>query len=256
MAKPKRPKYRVVYQEEEQVVGRGDGRYGTVQTFLKACSNTSPYCVPNELICGEIGRFLRLPIPPLGIVDSTVGHPRHLFASLRFAEEVRPGVNPERCVASLPSLCAGVLAFDILIANEDRHDENLAVDSMSKPKTLYVFDHDVALFGWDKGGGKQRLTRLFTRLGVSGGTQTKGNRHCFLDLINSAEHLLHWVERIRTIPTWFIAEICREAVGLGIDTGEADAAIEFLKYRRNSMDTIIQKQRAQFKAIHDWGLTL
>ena len=29
--------------------------------------NASAYCIPNELICGELGRFIGLPIPPFGI---------------------------------------------------------------------------------------------------------------------------------------------------------------------------------------------
>src|SRR5450755_2777660 len=104
MAKPRRPKFGVVFEEDGPVVGRGDGRYGDVSTFIKACSDVSPYCVANELICGELGRFLRLPVPPLGIVHSTTDKKQALFASMRFATDARPGVDPERCVEKFPSL--------------------------------------------------------------------------------------------------------------------------------------------------------
>jgi hypothetical protein len=214
----------------------------------------SPYCVPNELICGEIGRFLRLPVPPFGVVHSTVEKSTPLFASMRFAEDARRGIDPERCIEEFPGWCAGVLMFDILVANEDRHDENLAVDSRSNPKSLYVFDHDTALFGWKSGEGIQRLERLRDRLGVSGGTVTGGNRHCFLDLVSNADDLRQWLDRITTIPEWFIRAVCKEAVGVGISAKEAAAAEEFLKGRRHQLDCIIRKHKGEFKAVRQWGL--
>jgi hypothetical protein len=250
---PRRPKYRVVFEEDPRFVGRGDGRYGDVSTFVKACSDVSPYCVPNELICGEIGRFLRLPVPPFGIVSSTTDK-NPLFASMRFAQDRPPGVDPERCVERFPWLCAGVLLLDIFVANEDRHDENLAADSRSNPKQLYVFDHDVALFGWKSGGAIERLGLLRDRLGVSGSPVTRGNRHCFLDLVSNVDHMREWIQRISTIPEWFIDAVCREAVGTGVSAKEAAAGADFLKGRRYQMDSIIRNFQSEFKAVRDWGL--
>jgi hypothetical protein len=254
MAAHKPPKYRVVFQDEGKFIGRGDSQYGTVQTFIKANSSASPYCVPNELICGEIARFLRLPVPPLGIVRSTASGKEPLFASLRFSEDVKPGVDALRCVEKLPSLCAGVLVFDIFVANEDRHDQNLAPDSRSNPKFLYVFDHDVALFGWKAQGGIQRMETLQDRLGVTGSTVTGGNRHCFIDLVSRERDLLDWIEKVRTIPEWFIKGVCEEGIGLGISADEAKAATQFLKYRRNELDSLVRKHKEEFKAVQKWGL--
>lgn len=45
-----------------------DGRgLGYAQAWHRGKSERSPYAVPNEYICGELGRFLRLPVPPFAI---------------------------------------------------------------------------------------------------------------------------------------------------------------------------------------------
>src|ERR1039457_484247 len=61
------------------------------------------YCVPNEFICAEIGRFLGLPIPPGGLVYAQGHVPEHWFASLNFnltASDLPP-VDGTVCVKEL-----------------------------------------------------------------------------------------------------------------------------------------------------------
>ena len=53
----------------------------------------------------------------------------------------------------LPDVCTGIVLFDVLIANCDRHDDNLVVDNDIAPREIYVYDHDIALFGYWAGGG-------------------------------------------------------------------------------------------------------
>lgn len=232
-----------------------DGRgLGYTQAWHRTSWEQSPYCVVNELIAAELGTFLRLPIPPFAITYAD--RHRCFFSSLdfNFDRDELPPVEPDLCWTHLPSLTTGVLLFDILIANEDRHDQNLVVDKVSRPKVMRVFDHDQALLG---GGGKlkgvARLQKLTHRLGVTGGTVTGGNRHCLLDVVSSTRHFPTWLQRIDDIPDWLINESCDAARGLGINNREAKDLAESLRIRRNTLPELIDKNRAEFTAIEQWS---
>jgi hypothetical protein len=210
------------------------------------------------LICGEIGRFLGLPVPPGAIVHAP-GNPlaEFWFASLDFnlTGTTLPPVDVDDCVDQLPDLSTGLLLFDLLVANCDRHAGNFAVDFLaSGGPRMSVFDHGHALFGYFAGQASQRLTDLRDRLGVSGGTLTTGNRHCLLDVLKTADHFPKWLERLAAIPTFFLEDRCRACVGLGITAAEADAAIEFLKHRRDNVRGIVNNHRAEFRGITQWNL--
>lgn len=233
-------------------VGRG---LGYAMAWHRGNWSESPFAIWNELICGEIGRFLRLPVPPFAMTqfDKEIGRGR-LFSSLDFActRAKLPRVIPDLCVAQLEYLCAGVLAFDILIANEDRHDRNLVVDQVMQPRQMHVFDHDQALFGGCLVRGKERLIELRDRLGITGGTITGGNRHVFIDLIKSYASLKAWCERIRAIPNWFIDSVCNEARSQGLVKDLANRAAYFLKHRRDRIYDLIESHKEEF-AIGDWN---
>src|SRR3990170_1752400 len=66
-------------------------------------------------------------------------------------------VVPHRCCAALPQICSGILLFDLLVANSDRHVGNLKVDDPDNPLEIDVFDHDRALFGAVAGQATVRL---------------------------------------------------------------------------------------------------
>jgi len=65
----------------------GIGVAGSYQVTLNAVAKqngpNAPYCIANELICAELGRLLRLPIPPCGIVRSSPTAPP-AFATMAF----------------------------------------------------------------------------------------------------------------------------------------------------------------------------
>jgi len=151
-------------------------------------------------------------------------------------------------------LSAGLLLFDILIANCDRHRGNFAVDFFATPATMSVFDHSHALFGYTAGDGCGRLRELRDRLACSGGTLTAANRHCMLDVIACDNDFAEWVERIQAIPDFFIEELCRDAAEFGLTTEEVNEAIGFLKHRRNTLPAIVQTNRAEFTGIRIWSL--
>ena len=187
------------------------------QSVGKENSDESPYLLANEWICGSLGQYLRLPIPPFGFVKSASS--KVMFISFRFRSKysIPPDAMYERCFQRLPHLCTGILLFDILVANSDRHAGNLKVDDLFAPSEIEVFDHDRAFFGVFKDDGVKRLQELDNRLGVTGGPVTLGNRHCFLDEINTVDHLNYWLERIHVMADIFIRDVCDEAPGITQD---------------------------------------
>jgi len=253
--------YRIESFGRQLGIGVAGSRYVNLSAVGKE-NNTAaaPYCIPNELICGELGRFLRLPIPPAGIVSQASGGP--LFASLDFnlVGNSLPPVNVENCVQVLPSLSAGLLLFDIWVANCDRHAENFSVDFLGTPPQMNIFDHSHALFGYAAGQGETRLTSLNDRLGISWTTNhpvdSGRHRHCLLDTVNEDTHFTFWLDRIRATPDFFIEEVCQDAAPYGLAAQEVTAAIAFLKNRRDNLREIINNHREEFSAIQAWSLSI
>lgn len=232
-------------------VGMG---FGHVEAWHKSNWESSPYCTVNEFISAEIGRFLRLPIPPFGLTCGVDG--RYFFSSLNFnfgQKEQLPPILPDQTWECLPDTCTGILLFDILIANNDRHDENLVVDRVSKPTDISVFDHDQALFG---GGGDlrgvNRLEQLKDHLGISGGKLSQGNRHCLLDVFDNSGFVEKWLERIESIPEWFIYDICKSCKEIGLTTSDVGTVADFLFYRSRNLQKIITINSEEFSLVKTW----
>jgi len=151
--------YRIITVGRQLGVGVAGSHFLEVSAVAKKNTARLPYCVPNELICGEIGRFLRLPVPPCGIVRSDVSRKDVWFASLDFtsAGDTPPPADARQCAKRLPDLVTGILCFDILVANTDRHCGNMAFESRNL--RMHIFDHSHALFGC-AGSGQGRVSRL------------------------------------------------------------------------------------------------
>ena len=183
-----------------------------------------------------------------------------VFASLDFnlAGNTLPPVDVAKCVQLLPSLSVGLLLFDIWVANCDRHPGNFSVDFLAAQPQMNVFDHSHALFGYDAGNGESRLKALRDRLGVSWRTgdpiQSGPHRHCLLDAVATDDHLTFWHERIKATPDFFLRDKCEAALAIGATRTEVDAAAEFLCHRRDTMMSIVEMHRSEFRAIKTWRL--
>jgi hypothetical protein len=249
-------RYRLVSFDRQMGIGVAGSMQVSVSAVAKKNGAPAPYCVPNEMICAELGRFLRLPVPPCGIVRVAAGDPTPWFASMDFnlTGNSLPPVDPARCWAALPLLSAGLLLFDVLIGNCDRHRTNFAVDFSANPPTMSVFDHSHALFGFASGQGQARLADLRERLAVSGGSHSHGNRHCLLDVITSDGQFADWFSRVRALPDYLIEDLCHDATELGATAQEADEAIRFLKHRRDRLPDIVAGHRSEFHGIQQWSL--
>lgn len=252
--------YRLLSVNDPLKIGVAGGMHLTVAAIGKKNVDNAPYCIPNEMICGELGRFLRLPVPPLGVVAEAGGEA--WFASLNFnlTGNDLPPVRPSECVRLLPWLSTGVLLFDIWIANLDRNRKNLALDWLSTPPLLSVFDHSHALFGYAKSEGEARLAQHAQTLGISWRTgeplESGRHRHCLLDAVNSDAHFDEWMKRIESTPDFYIEEVCQDAQPYGMTTAEGQAAAGFLKTRRDTIRKLVNDHRAEFTAINTWSLPL
>src|SRR5579863_7688920 len=234
--------YRVISFDKQLHTGATDTWQVTVSAVAKCNSPAVPYYLPNEHLCGELGRFLRLPIPPCALLLAPDRDVTQWFASLDFnyAGNALPPVVPERVVQHLPDLSTGLVLFDALIGNCDRHPGNLAVDVLTRPTRLFIFDHSHALFGYMPSGAEQRLEGLRDRLAISAGSRTGGNPHCLLRVLSEDTYFDKWMVRIQQLPDYLIDELCEDAVSLGASTAEANSASNFLKHRRDAMRDIIR----------------
>lgn len=239
-------------------IGVAGSRYVYLSAVAKENGPNAPYCIPNELICGELGRFLRLPVPPVGIVSQMGGSPMVASLDFNLTGNSLPPVNVNQCMRMLPTLSAGLLLFDIWIANCDRHEANFSIDTGTTPPQMSLFDHSHALFGYAAGQGEARLTALRDRLGISwttnGPVDSGQHRHCMLDAIPADTDFPGWLARIESTPDFYIDDVCRDAMPYGVTLAENQAAASFLKHRRDNLRNILATHRAEFTAITTWSL--
>src|SRR3954463_13559521 len=104
-------------------VGQGVNRamFLHLSAIGKANSIVAPFVIANELLAAQIGQFLKLPVPPGGVVVDPNGTP--YYASMDFnitGNSLPPIIEGDFAAAFGGVAVASVLAFDILIANSDR----------------------------------------------------------------------------------------------------------------------------------------
>lgn len=240
-------------------VGRGvtRPRWGQVRAVLKQNSAEDPYCVANELICGPLGQFIGLPIPPCGLFV-TRGAPAIQFGTVSF--NVNGDIVPPDDVGEYfeaydlrknprPDHPVGTLLFDIWVANGDRNESNLRLDGDADPPQMHVFDHSWALFGRQ---GVGRLNDVRGKLGISEALNPSGNRHCLLDRVRTTKQFPYWLNRLSAVPDYVIGDAVERALGARlIDGGQAIAAKNFLTERRKKLVDIIKVHRSEFLGIAD-----
>jgi hypothetical protein len=153
-------------------------------------------------------------------------------------------------------LCAGIVVFDIFVANCDRHKGNIKVDNPAKPSIIRLIDHERALFYKDAKDGIKRLKSRADRLGIADGMDSAFEWHVLVELIDSADNLSHWVRRVKDIPDWFLESVCREVKSLALTEWEFHAVVAFLKERRDKLGQLILDNRTRFPKVKQWPLIL
>jgi hypothetical protein len=131
-----------------------DGTY--VAKFRGAAQG--PRALIAELVAGQLGRLLGLPVPQLALIeidaelarsepDPEIQHLLRASAGLNFALDYLPGaLNWEPGLAPPPDreLAARVVWFDALISNVDRTPRN--PNLLRWHRALYLIDHGAALY--------------------------------------------------------------------------------------------------------------
>lgn len=209
-------------------------------------SNPPPYDVANEYICGELGRLLRLPIPPAFIAELS-GEPVFCSVGFNIHGENVPPIDAAAAVAAHPDLCTGCIVFDVWTINSDRHRKNIAYQAARPPHNLNIFDHSHSLFR----GGPEWLHENTDQLGIEG---LQYNRHCLLDSLDTATYIQKWIRRVETIPEDVVREVMTDAKGLGLPPHLAETGAQFLLARRKRLHELISAHRGQFTSVSDWGL--
>ena len=118
----------------------GSIHVGMAAVAKKASAN-EPNIVINELFCNSLARGLFLPCPPGALMENGG---EEYFCSLNFnlaGQSLPPSPIP-LVVANCLQLCWGVLLFDVLVMNPDRHNQNLSFDRSNN--RIQIFDHSRA----------------------------------------------------------------------------------------------------------------
>ncbi|SMP75837.1 hypothetical protein SAMN06265222_12022 [Neorhodopirellula lusitana] len=209
------------------------------------------YLIANEHICGNVGWYLRIPIPPFATMRK--GNSTRFFASLDFGSNITrpPDMQPHLVAEKLPKLATGVTLFDIFIANPDRHEGNLKVDCRFNPTTMDVFDHDQALLG---DIGEERLKKCEGNLGLTLKLRHSPHFHKLAPELRSCEHFSHWLTRIESLDDEFISDVCNECRDFGLLAREVEGCRSFLVKRKSTLHEIINHNKEFFLKIKDWGL--
>lgn len=236
------------------------GASGTREVQLKAFAKENgpghPFVVANEFVASRLGHRIGLPLPPGTMIEAEDPAQHPAWVTVAFSKDVPPPVDPSNVVQKEPELAAGVLVFDLLIANFDRHAGNLRF----KDGRLDIFDHSHSLFGVD-GAAQDNLKVLRDAFVLDGPTLwgQKWNRNCLLDHLTNASHILNWADEVQyQLKERFLRQVCEEVVGLGIglDKADGEALCLFLSYRRDKLKQLMKANQGEFTSISPsaWGL--
>ena len=212
-------------------------RYVQVSGVAKTDSVKEPNVVVAELIAARLGQAILLPIPPAFIV---AGEDQYWFASLDFnlAGETLPPVRAAEVVAKFPEISAGIVVFDAWIMNQDRHRRNLGHDTATH--NLQVFDHSRALMRRDSQRDFANSQR--NKLGI-------GRQHCLAPQVVDELHFAQWIDRINLIPVYYLREVLKDAVDVGLHPDNVTFFLELLLERRKLLPQLLNDNRNHFPAL-------
>lgn len=220
----------------------GRGATGAIHVGMagiaKKATATEPYIVSNELICSQLAQAILLPCPPGAIMEH--GGESYFFSlNFNLAGAALPPIKPSEVCLALADVAWGIILFDILIMNADRHRENISYDKPSGRAA--IFDHSHALLGV-RGDIDARLR--------SGDASLQIGSHCLAQVIESESGREKWEARIAEIPNFFIDDVCQSATAVGLPAASADACATFLKRRRDDLSSLVDGCRNNFPKLN------
>lgn len=172
------------------------------------------------------------------------------YVSLRFGHkgERPPPVIAAHLIEDNPRMASGIITFDLWIANQDRHEGNLAYARGTQP--LHVFDHGHALLGATAAGqGIAALQRLERQPTPSS---------CLTPAMRTSRHFSEWAERVLAIRDDVIDDLVAAMTqGTGqaaLTPDEGRATADFLKKRRVRIAEFLRTIRPLMPNVTDWEL--
>jgi hypothetical protein len=216
----------------------GQGATGSVYVGMSAVAKKAtaaePHIVGNELACNIIARMLLLPCPPGALLQKNGDV---YFCSLDFntAGQTLPPINPSTVVGDFPELSWGITLFDVLVMNGDRHNRNISYNTITKE--LAIFDHSHA-FMRPSGDIDATLNTNNGNLAIGG--------HCLAPELNTWNAFAGWIAKIKLLPDYCLEGAVDAACKVGIPHGKKAAIYDFLRVRRDTLDTIVTNNKAAF----------
>ena len=216
-----------------------------VSGVAKASTPELPLAVVNELICADLARAVKLPIPPSFLVNDKDGKPFHVSLNFHLSGQDLPPADAAAIATDDPELACGIILFDMWVCNGDRHAGNIAYDKTVKKVTL--FDHSHAFLHGQH--GQAFLENLRSQPAIGG--------HCLASQIKEIDGFGTWQDRINAVPEFYIREAVQQTIGVGTMTLElAQFATEYLLDRRKRLPELIQAHRTLFPKVEQglWNL--
>jgi len=196
------------------------------------------------VISAEVGRRLRLPVPPSCTVQDAEGKP--FFASLNFllTGDSLPPIVPDQFFQTFGEQCCDIVVFDAYIANPDRHPANLSADYADQPR-FNLFDHSHALLGPGRDVAA-KLLALENDIGLGG--------HCLKGVLRDDRPFEKMLSRVEHLEDYFIRDVVSDIQEYGLNDDEVTLLTTFLLNRRQKVRELIAGNKHQFPAIAQWSL--
>ena len=216
----------------------GSGVSGAIHVGVAAVAKKAiagePNIVINELICSSLARSLYLPCPP-GILLEHGGDTYFCSMNFNVAGQALPPISPKKLLQQYPRLCWGIILFDVLVMNPDRHEHNLSFDTTTG--AVQIFDHSRAFMPltWDVDSVMQSHKG---KLGLQ--------VQCLAQEISDIDGFDMCCDRIEALPDYAIEESVSQICEIGFPVGKKSDLIAFFKDRRSSIRSIAQSHWASF----------
>jgi hypothetical protein len=208
--------------------------YVGIAGVAKKATAAEPYIVANEVFCNALARSMLLPCPPGSTLDKA-GEPHFFSLDFNLAGHALPPASGAAIVTAFPRLAWGIILFDTLVMNADRHGRNIAHDTATQ--RVQIFDHSHA-FVRPQGDVSATLAANDGKLCIGG--------HCLAKEINTLDGFDLWVERIKLIPDYFIDDLVDACATVGLPDAKRKECADFMKKRRSSLENILGANMSSF----------
>jgi len=132
-------------------------------------------------------------------------------------------------------LAWGIILFDALIMNADRHPQNISYNRQTKDVT--IFDHSHAFLR--PNGDVDAILSATKDLPSIGG-------HCLASEINTWNGFTTWTARIQAIPDYYVEGAIDAGCHVGLPRDKRGVVYDFMRARRDAIETMITNHRGIF----------